>query len=99
MPTSYEKEMERLRKLLAENETDDDSDFDNEDIGPEDISEENFSDHENFSEHDTESEEDEASKSTAKWTPVMRAHMKTLRGYRHGQWKRSVASSPAMLVC
>ncbi|GBN16470.1 hypothetical protein AVEN_233142-1 [Araneus ventricosus] len=47
--------MERLRKLLAEDETNDDSDFDN---GPEDVSEENFSDHESFSEHDTESEED-----------------------------------------
>ncbi|GBN36625.1 hypothetical protein AVEN_136409-1 [Araneus ventricosus] len=31
MPASYGKEMERLRKLLAEVETDEDSDFDNED--------------------------------------------------------------------
>ncbi|GBM93654.1 hypothetical protein AVEN_210278-1 [Araneus ventricosus] len=54
MPTSYEKEMERLRKLLAEIETDEDSDFDNEDNGHEDILEENFSDHESFSEHDRE---------------------------------------------
>ncbi|GBN02826.1 hypothetical protein AVEN_216786-1 [Araneus ventricosus] len=54
MPTSYEKEMECLRKLLAEVETDEDSNFDNEDNGPEDILEENFSDHESFSEHDTE---------------------------------------------
>ncbi|GBL90794.1 hypothetical protein AVEN_215535-1 [Araneus ventricosus] len=50
MPTPFEKEMERLHKLLAEVETDEDSDFDNEDNGAEDI------DHENFSEHDTESE-------------------------------------------
>ncbi|GBL99278.1 hypothetical protein AVEN_129041-1, partial [Araneus ventricosus] len=40
---------------FAEIETDEDSDFDN---GPEDILEENFSDHESFSEHDTKSEED-----------------------------------------
>ncbi|GBO25096.1 hypothetical protein AVEN_108916-1 [Araneus ventricosus] len=58
MPTSYEKEMQRLRKLLDEVESDEDSDFDNEDNGPEDILEENFSDHESFSEHVTESEED-----------------------------------------
>ncbi|GBM81525.1 hypothetical protein AVEN_227778-1 [Araneus ventricosus] len=44
MPTPFEKEMERLYKLLAEVETDEDS--------------ENFSDHENFSEYDAESEED-----------------------------------------
>ncbi|KAF8784231.1 hypothetical protein HNY73_011540 [Argiope bruennichi] len=56
MPTLYSlKEMMRLRTLLTEVETDDDSDFDNEEIEPE---EENFSDHEIFSEHDTESEED-----------------------------------------
>ncbi|GBM00247.1 hypothetical protein AVEN_32601-1 [Araneus ventricosus] len=55
MPTTYEKEMERLRKLFAEIETDEDSDFDNE---PEDILGENFSDHESFREYDTESEED-----------------------------------------
>ncbi|GBN20986.1 hypothetical protein AVEN_263903-1 [Araneus ventricosus] len=58
MPTPYEKEIERLRKLLAEDETNEDSDFDNEDNGPEDVLEENFSDHESFSEHDTKSEED-----------------------------------------
>ncbi|GBN18160.1 hypothetical protein AVEN_127197-1 [Araneus ventricosus] len=58
MPTPYEKEMERLRKLLAEVETDEDPDFDNEDNGPEDVLEEIFSDHESFCEHDTESEED-----------------------------------------
>ncbi|GBN41453.1 hypothetical protein AVEN_35503-1 [Araneus ventricosus] len=58
VPTSYEKEMEHLRKLLAEIETVEDSDFDNEGNGPEDIVEENLSDHESFSEHDTESEED-----------------------------------------
>ncbi|GBN60642.1 hypothetical protein AVEN_28771-1 [Araneus ventricosus] len=50
--------MERLSKLLAEVETDEDPDFDNEDNGPEDHLEENFSDHESFGEHDTESEED-----------------------------------------
>ncbi|GBN03221.1 hypothetical protein AVEN_36795-1 [Araneus ventricosus] len=50
--------MERLRKLLAEVETHKDPDFDNEDSGPEDVIEENFSDHEIFCEHDTESEED-----------------------------------------
>ncbi|GBN80674.1 hypothetical protein AVEN_140494-1 [Araneus ventricosus] len=49
MPTPYEKEMERSRKLLAEVET-------GEDNGPEDVSEEIFSDHESFCEHDTESE-------------------------------------------
>ncbi|GBN46012.1 hypothetical protein AVEN_105163-1, partial [Araneus ventricosus] len=52
------KEMERLRKLLAEVETDEDPDCDNEDNGPEDVLEEIFSDHESFREHDTESEED-----------------------------------------
>ncbi|GBO10695.1 hypothetical protein AVEN_40890-1 [Araneus ventricosus] len=57
MPTPYEKEMEFLRKLLAEVGTNEDPDFDNEDNGPEDISEDNFSDHESFSEDDTESEE------------------------------------------
>ncbi|GBM42927.1 hypothetical protein AVEN_239087-1 [Araneus ventricosus] len=49
--------MERLRKLLAEVETDD-PDFDNEDNGPEDVLEEIFPYHESFCEHDTESEED-----------------------------------------
>ncbi|GBM51099.1 hypothetical protein AVEN_216870-1 [Araneus ventricosus] len=58
MPASYEKEMERLRKLLAEVETDEDPNFDNEDNGPEDVLKEIFSDHESFSEHDTESESD-----------------------------------------
>ncbi|GBM82226.1 hypothetical protein AVEN_93101-1 [Araneus ventricosus] len=48
-------ELERLCKLLAEVETDEDSDFDD---GPGDVLEENFSDHENFREHDTELEED-----------------------------------------
>ncbi|GBM32016.1 hypothetical protein AVEN_161810-1 [Araneus ventricosus] len=47
---------ERLRKPLAEVETDEDSDFDNEDNRPEDVLEENFSDFESFSEHDTELE-------------------------------------------
>ncbi|GBM51824.1 hypothetical protein AVEN_226752-1 [Araneus ventricosus] len=56
MPNSYEKEMERLCQLFAEIETDEDSDVDNEENGPEDILEENFSNHESFSEHDTESE-------------------------------------------
>ncbi|GBN57138.1 hypothetical protein AVEN_182160-1 [Araneus ventricosus] len=55
MSTSYEKEIELLRKLLAEVETVGDSDFGNE---PEDVLEENFSDHELSSEHDTESEKD-----------------------------------------
>ncbi|GBN15596.1 hypothetical protein AVEN_24259-1 [Araneus ventricosus] len=58
MPTPYEKEMERLQKLLAEVETDEDTDFDNEYNGPEDVLKEFFSDHESFCEHDTESEED-----------------------------------------
>ncbi|GBM25834.1 hypothetical protein AVEN_32500-1, partial [Araneus ventricosus] len=49
------KEIERLRKLPAEVETEEDPDFDN---GPEDVLEEIFSDHESFCEHDTESEED-----------------------------------------
>ncbi|GBL89640.1 hypothetical protein AVEN_104602-1 [Araneus ventricosus] len=57
-PTTFEKEMERLRKRFAGVETDDDSDFDNENNGPEDNLEENFSNHESLSEHDTESEED-----------------------------------------
>ncbi|GBN28478.1 hypothetical protein AVEN_90999-1 [Araneus ventricosus] len=51
--TPQEKEMERLRKLLVEVETDADLDFDNEDNGPENVLEEIFSD-----QHDTESEED-----------------------------------------
>ncbi|GBN40126.1 hypothetical protein AVEN_241280-1 [Araneus ventricosus] len=50
--------VERLYKLLAEVETDKDSDIDNEDNGPGDAFEENFSDHENFSEQDTDSKED-----------------------------------------
>ncbi|GBN78596.1 hypothetical protein AVEN_150708-1 [Araneus ventricosus] len=50
--------MERLRKLLAEVESDEDPNFDNEDNGPEDVSEEILSDYESFCEHDTESEED-----------------------------------------
>ncbi|GBO11113.1 hypothetical protein AVEN_9182-1 [Araneus ventricosus] len=61
MPTQYEKafsELERLRKLLAEVENYQDSDFNNEDNGHGDVFEENFSDHENFSEQDNESEED-----------------------------------------
>ncbi|GBM37503.1 hypothetical protein AVEN_224389-1 [Araneus ventricosus] len=48
--------MERLRKLHPEVETDQDSDFDNEGNGPEDILEVNL--HESFSEHDTESKEE-----------------------------------------
>ncbi|GBN73536.1 hypothetical protein AVEN_119252-1 [Araneus ventricosus] len=55
MPTPYENEIESLRKLLAEVETDEDSGFDS---GPEEVLEVNFSDHESFSKHDTESEED-----------------------------------------
>ncbi|GBM93197.1 hypothetical protein AVEN_93753-1 [Araneus ventricosus] len=55
MPPPYEKEMEHLRKFLAEVETDENPDFDN---GPEDVLEEIFSDHESFYEHDMESEED-----------------------------------------
>ncbi|GBN76392.1 hypothetical protein AVEN_20462-1, partial [Araneus ventricosus] len=50
--------MERLRKLLAGVKTDEDSDFENEDNGPEDNLEDNFSNHESFSEHDTKSEND-----------------------------------------
>ncbi|GBM03148.1 hypothetical protein AVEN_200835-1 [Araneus ventricosus] len=53
--------MEHLRKLLAEIETDEDPDFDNEDNGSEDVLEEIFSDHESFCERDTESEEDKDS--------------------------------------
>ncbi|GBN97031.1 hypothetical protein AVEN_132410-1 [Araneus ventricosus] len=58
MPTTYEKEIESLRKPLAEVETDKNSDFDNENNRSEDVLEDNFSDHERFSEHNTESEED-----------------------------------------
>ncbi|GBL98359.1 hypothetical protein AVEN_187705-1 [Araneus ventricosus] len=61
MPTPYEEDLDRLRKLLSEVETDEDSDFYNEDNGPEDGLEENFSDHECFSEHDKESEKDGSS--------------------------------------
>ncbi|GBO21661.1 hypothetical protein AVEN_139581-1 [Araneus ventricosus] len=56
--TDENTETERFRKLLAEVETDEDPDFDNEDNGPEDVLEEFFSAHESFCEHDTESEED-----------------------------------------
>ncbi|GBL73821.1 hypothetical protein AVEN_163938-1, partial [Araneus ventricosus] len=38
--------------------TDEYPDFDNEDNGPENVLEDNFSDHKSFCEHDTESEED-----------------------------------------
>ncbi|GBM50256.1 hypothetical protein AVEN_141870-1 [Araneus ventricosus] len=58
MPTPYEKEMELLRKLLAGAETGKDSDCDNEDNGPEVVTEENFKDHESLMNHDTESEDD-----------------------------------------
>ncbi|GBN91465.1 hypothetical protein AVEN_5634-1 [Araneus ventricosus] len=58
MPTPYDREMEHLRKLLAEVETDEDSGFDNDDNGPENVLEEIFSNHESLSEHDAESEED-----------------------------------------
>ncbi|GBN39193.1 hypothetical protein AVEN_62232-1 [Araneus ventricosus] len=51
------RELGRLLKFLGEVETDEDSDFNDEDNGPEGVLEENCSDHENFSEHDTESEE------------------------------------------
>ncbi|GBM01131.1 hypothetical protein AVEN_27231-1 [Araneus ventricosus] len=44
--------------LLAEVETDEDSDFHKEDNGPEYILEEHFSDHKSFSEHDADSQED-----------------------------------------
>ncbi|GBM96184.1 hypothetical protein AVEN_239419-1 [Araneus ventricosus] len=53
--------MERLRKFLVRVETDEDSDFDTQDNGPEVNLEDNFSNHESFSEHDKESEEDEDS--------------------------------------
>ncbi|GBN76884.1 hypothetical protein AVEN_128783-1 [Araneus ventricosus] len=65
MPTLYEKvylfslELDRLRNLLAEVESYEDSDVYIEENGPGDVSEGNFSDHEDFSEHDNESEEDE----------------------------------------
>ncbi|GBN16097.1 hypothetical protein AVEN_44766-1 [Araneus ventricosus] len=52
------KEMERLQKRLDVVETHENSDFDNEDNGSEDVLEENFAHHESFSEHDTESVED-----------------------------------------
>ncbi|GBN04665.1 hypothetical protein AVEN_221094-1, partial [Araneus ventricosus] len=58
MPTLYEKEMESLRKLLAEVQTDEDRDFDNEGNRHDNVLEENFSDHGSFREHDTKSEED-----------------------------------------
>ncbi|GBM21936.1 hypothetical protein AVEN_187937-1 [Araneus ventricosus] len=58
MTTSYEKERGRLRKLFAEVETGEDSEFDNEDNRPEENLDENFSNPESFSEYDTESEED-----------------------------------------
>ncbi|GBM52096.1 hypothetical protein AVEN_131113-1 [Araneus ventricosus] len=58
MSTPSEKEIELLRKLLLEVETDEDSNFDSEDNGPEDVLEENFSDHENFRQDDTESLKD-----------------------------------------
>ncbi|GBM82254.1 hypothetical protein AVEN_216087-1 [Araneus ventricosus] len=58
MPTPYKKEIERLRNLLAEVETDEYPDFDNEDNGSEDVLEENLSDHDSFSERNKESEED-----------------------------------------
>ncbi|GBN73303.1 hypothetical protein AVEN_128603-1 [Araneus ventricosus] len=58
MLTACEKEMESLYKLLAEVETNEDSDFDNEYNGPEDVLKKNFSDHESFRKHDMESEED-----------------------------------------
>ncbi|GBM61964.1 hypothetical protein AVEN_136245-1 [Araneus ventricosus] len=45
-------------QTFAEVKTDEESDFDNEDNGPGDVLEENFSDHENFSKHDKESEDD-----------------------------------------
>ncbi|GBL88385.1 hypothetical protein AVEN_29750-1 [Araneus ventricosus] len=50
--------MERLRKFLAEVESDEDPGIDNEYNGSEDVLEEIFSDHESFCEHDTEYEED-----------------------------------------
>ncbi|GBL54263.1 hypothetical protein AVEN_114419-1 [Araneus ventricosus] len=50
--------MDRLRKLLAEVETDEDPDFHNEDNGPEDVLEVIFSDRESFCGYDTESEKD-----------------------------------------
>ncbi|XP_054706863.1 uncharacterized protein LOC129216672 [Uloborus diversus] len=56
MPTPYEKEMEHLRSLLAEVESDEESI--DEENAVDNFLEEHFSDHENFSEHDTESEED-----------------------------------------
>ncbi|GBL74904.1 hypothetical protein AVEN_243737-1 [Araneus ventricosus] len=58
MPTTYEKETERLRKHLAEVETNEDPDFANEDNGSEDVLEEISLDHESFCEHDADSEED-----------------------------------------
>ncbi|GBN00223.1 hypothetical protein AVEN_38739-1 [Araneus ventricosus] len=58
MPTSYENEMEHLLKLLAEIETDEDPDVGNEDNGPDDALEENFSYQDIFREHDTESKKD-----------------------------------------
>ncbi|GBL75691.1 hypothetical protein AVEN_154999-1 [Araneus ventricosus] len=50
--------MERLLKLLAEVETDEDPDLDKEDNGPDNILKHIFSDHESLCEHDTESQED-----------------------------------------
>ncbi|GBO29041.1 hypothetical protein AVEN_174497-1 [Araneus ventricosus] len=49
---------DKMKKINGDFTTDEDPDIGNEDNGPEDISEEIFSDHESFREHDTESEED-----------------------------------------
>ncbi|GBN26376.1 hypothetical protein AVEN_5612-1 [Araneus ventricosus] len=55
LPVAHNADSMRLRKRLAEVETDEDSYSDNEDNGPEDDLEQIFSDHESFSEHVTES--------------------------------------------
>ncbi|GBO03747.1 hypothetical protein AVEN_23261-1 [Araneus ventricosus] len=58
MPAASERKRNgAFRKLLAEDETDEDPDFDSEDNGPEVVLEDIFSDHEYFREHDKESEE------------------------------------------
>ncbi|GIY11338.1 TOG array regulator of axonemal microtubules protein 1 [Caerostris extrusa] len=52
------KEMELSHRLFVKVETDEDSDNNNEDKEPNDVLEENFSDHESFSEQDAELEKD-----------------------------------------
>ncbi|GIY13787.1 hypothetical protein CEXT_733421 [Caerostris extrusa] len=52
MSNLYEKEMESSRRLLAEVETDEDSDINNEGHGLDCIFEDNFSDYKSFAKYD-----------------------------------------------